>query len=123
MRFVAPPQMPDNERQKGVSTLSNLLPREPRKGDLFFGNVTSRHPDHPGLNVSAAIPLFMPIKLLDETSASNPEQLIGRWVECEAVEVVVEKRVILVRPIRWLHTENQRNASYERVRRYWQSNG
>ena len=103
-----------------LSSMSTVLPREPHEGDLFLGEVTAFCTHPCGLVISAPeFPLYMPIELLDETHASQPTELIGKWVECQVVRVVVEKRAIAVRPIAWLDSEQDTTECYNRVREYW----
>ncbi len=100
--------------------MSRVLPREPRKGDFFLGEVTSCCTHPRGLVVSAPeFPLYMPIELIDETRASKPTELIGKWVECEVVRVVIEKRAIAVQPVAWFDSERETTECYNRVREYW----
>lgn len=100
--------------------MDSFLPREPRVGDFFLGEVTACYKQHRGLLVSAPeFPLYMPLELIEDMRASPPNGLIGKWVECEIVGIVTEKRAIVVRPIAWFDSERETTESYNRVRAYW----
>jgi hypothetical protein len=94
---------------------SIVLPREPVPGDIFTGQVTHEYTDHPGFLVSAEIPLFLPFAAMEAEQRDS----VGRWVECEVIEVVREKRAVVVRPVEWLDSEEKRQASLQRTHKHW----
>ena len=71
--------------------------------------------------MSADIPLFLPLRFLDQGDAANADSLVGRWVECEVTEVVHEKRAVVVRPVAWLDSDDERRESYKRTGHFWNS--
>jgi hypothetical protein len=97
---------------------SIVLPREPRTGDFFTGQVTRRCRDHRYLLVWAEIPLHLPLSLLGD-QVVDPDSLVGQWVECEVVEVVREKQVVVVRPLVWPKTDEEIRASQQKNYDYW----
>jgi ribosomal protein S1 len=100
---------------------SRILPREPRIGDVFTGEVTHRFRNHPGLLVDyVGLVLFLPLEYIDQNEP-NHDALVGRWVECEVAYIDDNKRAVVVRPIAWLNTDDERRASYERTTRFWMS--
>ncbi len=100
-----------------------LLPREPRVGDPFTCVVERVWPNQRGLRISAAgrgagFPLELPQSFLPEP-ASSLTTFIGRWVECEVILVDHAKRAVVVRPVSWLDTVDERRLSSERTDEFW----
>lgn len=100
-----------------------LLPREPRVGDPFTGVVEDVWLNHRGLRISAVgrvagYPLHLPQSLLPE-SASSLSEFVGRWVECEVTLVDKAKRAVVVRPVAWLDTVDERRRSTESTDDFW----
>jgi hypothetical protein len=76
-----------------------------------------------GLHISAVgrvagIPLDLPQSFLPEP-AFNLTTFIGRWVECEVILVDKAKRAVVVRPVTWLDTVDERRQSIERTDEFW----
>lgn len=101
---------------------SRVLPRAPRIGDPFLGEIVRVYRDHPGLLISAAVPLYLPIDLLLGGIADNAS-LIGRWLECEVVRIDEKKRCIVVRQTAWADTDDLRRESQLKIAEYWKEHG